>query len=441
MIDHEVQFDRAAEPRESITWPYGVALALALAVVGMYHNPGDVGVDFYNFSATTQDLELQMDSDDQVDIGSMQKKVCFAALAAIACYLAFIRVPEKPYQPNSMVWLVGLCLAWVSLSLFWSTEPSITLRELIRLYVIVFTAYGIARCFTANQMMFIVLVVCSASVFTALGSEAAAGVLRPWQSEYRLQGGMHANMVAIHAAMMGITAIGMSRIVRGKFWFWVLIVIAVSALWITKSRTATGVFLVAVAIQWSLYLGSKRTLAYWAWLATFVAVVMFVLAAGGTRLQRAFGGAASMGRSEKVGSLSGRIPLWNAITDDIVDRPLCGYGYKAFWTGERRVDIFSEIDWSPTDAHNVYFNSMLEQGIIGLLLNLTLAVCAVLVLIRAHKETNVGAYACFATLQIFAFMHGLTETGCSEARIGGLCLAAGIFLAAGYGSKPQETSQ
>ncbi|QDU56080.1 O-antigen ligase family protein [Aeoliella mucimassa] len=438
MVGSVQRVDTLIVSRSVSEWPYGLALLLAITVVGIYHNQDAVGLDIYDFDVTTQYLEEQADSDNQVQVGTQQKKICFLMLVAIAGYLSFVRQPAKAYHPNRLVWVAAACLLWAGGSILWSTEPQLTVRELVRLYVMVLTAFGLARCFSANQLMFVVLAICSCSIFTALATEAAAGVLKPWQGDYRLQGGMHANMVAIHAAIMALAAMGMMRVVKHKSWCWVLLLVALASLWLTKSRSAAGVFLVAAAIQWSLHLDTKRAIGYWAWMSTIVALMLFVLAAGGSQLQRAFGGAAAMGRSEGLGSLTGRIPLWQSVSDDIAKRPITGYGYKAFWTGERRMDIFDEIDWSPTDAHSIYFNSMLEQGFVGLLLNLALVVAALVILVRARHETGVAGYALFATLIAFALMHGLTETGCSEARIGGLCIGMGVFLASGY-HKPHIT--
>jgi O-antigen ligase len=430
---HSGSMVRTAATRCAMPW--GMALAIAAAVVGIYHDAVEVGVDTYEFEVTTESLNTQEDSEGQVEVGTPQKKICFAALALLGGYMAFVRSPYRKFQSNAIGWLVLAGLGWAATTLLWSVEPSVTMRELVRLSVILMTAYGIARCYSANQAMFFVLVICTMSVATALLSELAGGHLTPWQGDYRLKGGMHANMVAVHAAFMVLAAIAFLKAGERKSLMWMLIVVGLTALYLTKSRTAAGVFLAAAMIQWSLGLDSKRLVGFWAGIVSLAAVALFTWAVGGNELKRAMGGAATMGRQEQVGNLTGRLPVWQAVWGDVLAQPFRGHGYEAFWTAERRIDVAAEANWYPTDAHSIYVNTLLEQGVVGLAMGLAVALMATTLLVITYRQTQVTAYALFATLIAYAFLHGITEAGCSAARIEGLSIAIGIFVAAGLRSE------
>jgi len=420
------------QPRKPLRYPWGMALAIAVAVVGIYHDQSDVGIETYNFAITTAQLEQQDSTDDEVEVGTPQKKICFAALALIGLYLTFVAKPRSNWQSNGIAWLALACFSWAALSYLWSAQPPVTMRELIRLGVVMLVAFGMGRRYTARELMFIALVICTFSVLVAMGSELAGGHLKPWVADYRLQGGMHANMVSVHAAIMALAAIGLMPGARRKQWLWGVLTLAIVAILLTKSRSGAGTMLAAMLIQWSLQLEPKRMVAFWAAALSVVSVVLMLLAAGGSQWQRAFGGAASMGRQDDVGSLTGRLPLWHTVLADIGERPLQGYGYEAFWTAERRIDVAAEVNWYPTDAHSIYVNTWLELGGVGFMLNLTLALWSCGVLAGAQRATRESGYAFFSTLIAFALIHGLTESGCSAPRIAGLCIGAGVFLAAGY---------
>jgi O-antigen ligase len=93
---------------------------------------------------------------------------------------------------------------------------------------------------------------------------------------------------------------------------------------------------------------------------------------------------ALLGRDE---SLTGRIPLWTVVWQDILERPLLGYGYGAYWlgkVGDARL-YWTSLGWgdAPQHAHNGFLDLWLECGLLGIL---TLST-AVVVFLRAQNST------------------------------------------------------
>jgi O-antigen ligase len=74
-----------------------------------------------------------------------------------------------------------------------------------------------------------------------------------------------------------------------------------------------------------------------------------------------------LGRDE---SLTGRIPLWSLVWDDIVQRPVLGYGYGAYWLGKAGLSplYWATLGWrdSPNQAHNGLLDIWLECGLAGI---------------------------------------------------------------------------
>jgi O-antigen ligase len=81
-----------------------------------------------------------------------------------------------------------------------------------------------------------------------------------------------------------------------------------------------------------------------------------------------------LGLLGKNTDLTGRVPLWTTLVDSIRQRPLLGYGYGAFWQNgnPEMMRVWSLNPWQPPNAHNGYFDVMLDLGVAGLVLAITL---------------------------------------------------------------------
>jgi exopolysaccharide production protein ExoQ len=72
----------------------------------------------------------------------------------------------------------------------------------------------------------------------------------------------------------------------------------------------------------------------------------------------------TMGRDT---SLTGRMPLWQAISGIIAERPFLGHGYSGFWdaTSPAVQDLWQRVGWQAPDAHNGYLDIMIQLGVVG----------------------------------------------------------------------------
>jgi exopolysaccharide production protein ExoQ len=83
----------------------------------------------------------------------------------------------------------------------------------------------------------------------------------------------------------------------------------------------------------------------------------------------------------KDATLTGRVPLWELVDQQISDHLLLGFGFQAFWTDANPEAwvIWAKIQWMAPHAHNGYRDIMLSFGIIGMTL-------FVLMLLRAVRQ-------------------------------------------------------
>ena len=69
-------------------------------------------------------------------------------------------------------------------------------------------------------------------------------------------------------------------------------------------------------------------------------------------------------------SLTGRVPLWQAIWPEIARAPVLGYGYAGFWSAASPTVqmIWRYAGWPAPDAHSSVLDILLQLGIVGLAL-------------------------------------------------------------------------
>ncbi len=78
-----------------------------------------------------------------------------------------------------------------------------------------------------------------------------------------------------------------------------------------------------------------------------------------------FGNAETIvGTSGKDLTLNGRTDLWEPVLNQIMQRPLFGYGYAAFWTSPFASNIRLTYEWA-SNSHNGFFEVLLDLGIVG----------------------------------------------------------------------------
>jgi exopolysaccharide production protein ExoQ len=100
-------------------------------------------------------------------------------------------------------------------------------------------------------------------------------------------------------------------------------------------------------------------------------------------------------------TFNGRTPIWELVIEQLMKRPLLGYGYSGFWGSDAGWWVFSKIPWAVGEnpleivdaksftAHNAVLDLALQLGFLGvslLLFNLFLVICRSISLMdRTHS--------------------------------------------------------
>jgi exopolysaccharide production protein ExoQ len=88
-------------------------------------------------------------------------------------------------------------------------------------------------------------------------------------------------------------------------------------------------------------------------------------------------------------TLTGRTGLWEGVRDAIYLKPILGYGYSGFWTGEHLLTerIFNHAGWETESAHNGLYEIALNVGLVGVVTFILVIGCS---LLNAFKFTFTG---------------------------------------------------
>jgi exopolysaccharide production protein ExoQ len=115
-------------------------------------------------------------------------------------------------------------------------------------------------------------------------------------------------------------------------------------------------------------------------------------------------------------TLTGRTGIWRAVTESIAKRPLCGYGYQAFWLGleGESYRVILAVSWVLAQAQNGFLDVMLEMGVLGLAIVVLVFGFAfrdgVVCLLRLRDDARLRAVEWYLTIVILTLIYNLDES-------------------------------
>jgi exopolysaccharide production protein ExoQ len=111
-----------------------------------------------------------------------------------------------------------------------------------------------------------------------------------------------------------------------------------------------------------------------------------------------------LGREE---NLTGRDEIWGYVLEQIRDRPMFGYGYRAYFTAPQNVDEIERVlDHAYDQAHSSILQTILDLGFFGLAL---LAIWIAIAMRRAPQAVFDPAQRAWLALLIALSFNALTE--------------------------------
>jgi exopolysaccharide production protein ExoQ len=261
--------------------------------------------------------------------------------------------------------LVILVVACASVA--WSEDKTFTFVKAMALLGTSMVGYYLAVRFSNSELLLILARVLLASEALSLvfifflpaygvGSGDFAGM---WQGIYP-----HKNLLGMNMSLAFLVLFVLSSTPRKAGWAYRLTA-ALSLVLVLFSQSATSLVLCAVTaaclISKALFRNHLKAL-----LVAMAFLLTMVLMTGGVAsdLDRA---ATAVDRDM---TLTGRTELWATVWIMVIEHPLLGYGYGAFWRG---LDGPSAVVWKLSGfqafySHNGFLDVWLDLGIVGLIL-------------------------------------------------------------------------
>ena len=347
--------------------------------------------------------------------GNKFRQLAFLGCAAIgAMSLLFGRVGK--FRLNLPVILIAFYILWAGASTTWSIDSGATLRRFTLVSCCVIGCFGFTRFLRVQDVVFAAVLVSLTYLMLGVAMELVFGSFRPHVGDYRFAGTLHPNIQAANLAMGAIAAWVMTKVrPQKKLIFYGIFCLLFLFLILTRCRSATGAVPVALGVIWlasqptrNVFIGMLAGF----WLLASVGLICMV---SGFDPIAEYREVLLMGRGEETGSsLTGRLPLWQDLSEYISRRPWQGHGYRAFWNPRHIYEIAVSQEWVISEAHSSYIDVTLQLGLIGCTLFVLAEICTLFYSAITFRITKRPEYLFLVGGVIFCIVRGLTESGMSD---------------------------
>ncbi len=266
---------------------------------------------------------------------------------------------------GAMRWSAPLCALAIA-STGWSQFPLLTFRRslpfalagLFGLYIAVRFPIRLQVAILITAMAALALATIGlATCFPSIGLDASAGHHFDWQGVFTQKNACGRAMVLATAALLSNWRLSLGKVATLLLFLLVLLMSGSRGAWAIEGVlfAACGWLEVANRLQSRsrlLFLGASACLT-----ASLAAVVLYNLPVL----------LSLMGRDA---TLSGRTEIWKQTWRFILERPVTGWGYAAFWRGleGHSFEVAAALRFLVFHAHNGFLEIWLELGLPGLAL-------------------------------------------------------------------------
>ncbi|MEM8944891.1 MAG: O-antigen ligase family protein [Planctomycetota bacterium] len=406
----------------------GIGILLGFCLVGLTH--AETYLEQHRHGVAVElgaGISDQAEFEEDVNAAPAHRKLGFLGLLSVAAYCFYTSPSNTRIQLSMMLFWMACSLLVVMSSYFWSFSRNETARELVRIVAYAGVAYSFARRFQPRELLKVLAIMAMVSVAAACAVDVAMGG-RPWQPDYRLHGTLHSNLLAHQALVVMLIAFTLYK-TSSRPTVWKSVFAAMLAVVIlTKTRGAlassliglTAIVMVGQSFRSFIMVVSLAGVA----LSAGALLVLTVSSHAQQRLSET----AALGRSEGVGTLTGRIPLWEAVLDESKDNRLKGYGYGAFWNTDRTTKLAKQLDWFPGHSHSAYVQTVLDVGYFGAAMVLMLVLAALVRSALMYFATGEPAYRFVFGLLCAGLVDGFVEVSFVYPRELGLFVGVALFM-------------
>jgi exopolysaccharide production protein ExoQ len=288
------------------------------------------------------------------------------AIAYTLILALILRRPRLVLRQIALVPWAGLLAVLAVASTAWSLDPVLTLRRslpfaLAGLFGLWFSArFTRSRQLAILRLAMIALALATVAIVVfapAIGLDHSPGHSTDWQGVFTQKNACGRIMVLATAVILFGGRITTSRLSALGLFLFVLVMSGSRAAWMIEA---------ALVLLW-LVLAIARRAGPRFRLVMAVAAPLACLALGSAMVLGFHRLALLLARDP---TLSGRTAIWDQVTHFIVQHPILGYGYDAFWRGATgpSLQIDSAVHFLVVHAHNGFLEIALELGAAGLAL-------------------------------------------------------------------------
>ncbi len=390
-------------------------LWIFIVVVFAFYFSGQV----FRFSFWTISQDFVDESAMRAAEGDIKRRVSFLALGLLGLGL----ILKYHYQSYGLVWtklgrLLIALMGLLCLSYFWTVDPALTGRRLVALVTLTIGAVGVTKATSIRQNIILIFSVTFTYLCIGIFAEGFLGNFHPFAGYYRFAGTMHPNSQALNCGLLILSGLALSNDRKEKWSVYSIgVFVGTIFLLLTKSRMGFAATMIGMMVYLNFVTKKTKIVAY---LFAIVIILLSLSLILGDLFVPAAQEVIFFGRDADEGggqNLAGRIPLFRECASYIAGRPVLGYGYGAFWSGDRIEDVSQAVGWPTAGAHSMYLDVALEVGAVGLGLLMAIFVKAFNISRRRWFSGGDAGYAFFCGVFVMVLMNGFLES---------------IFLAAGF---------
>lgn len=345
--------------------------------------------------------------------GSLQNQVLVASFGLVGTLFlpAALRRVGKGFW-----WLMGLWgvyLLWGYASLFWSAAPAITVRNLVAFVLVSLGSFGFGAGFygarSDGARLFFRHVVVAGFVSAGailLPLPFHLGMFNPLDPTQRLEIAGNFTAFASRPVMLAVLVLVMTSLVGLRAWRtrdWLGVVVLLLPVFVLKTRGPLLWMILALAVVYLLHEKGPRDRIFQAGLALVAVFGTYLLYAEGVLAQ--FVPFLTRGNAELSLTLTGRLPLWDALMPLVREQPFLGAGFAAFWNPDNLYMMERLVGFPVVSSHNGFVEELLSTGAVGLALFLAFWVSAMAVSLKRAARGDAIGWMAFLFLIFYLFLN------------------------------------
>jgi exopolysaccharide production protein ExoQ len=338
-----------------------------------------------------------------VSQGSLSNQVLISTFGLVGTLFlpAAIRRFDGAFQWLAALWI--LYLGWAAASLIWSIYPPLTLRNVIAFILVSIGCFGLGGGFYGslpNGRDLFLRHVFWASVLSALV------ILLPLPFRFqqydlldpaqRLDIGGNFSAYVTRPVMASLLVLAATSILGVRPWLkrdWFWVAVLVLPLLALKSRGPIVWGMLALGIFYIFYKTSIRDRVLQAGVLFMIGVGTYIYYSENVLgvILGPFVPYLTRGNVQATENLTGRVPLWQALIEQVWQHPWLGAGFAAFWSPVHISELASTAVSGRSSAHNGYLEELVNTGVVGLTILLAFCLATLtLALRRARRGDPLG---------------------------------------------------